>query len=447
MKKPTQKTAAIKCFKFFQKKPNIFKSWKIKIFLALALFLFFLPQILSLKPFQNIFFALIKKTSSFQIEAETVSFSWFSAQKFKNLEVKTAEFHLSADELVFKKPLFALLYLKKATFLSASPSLKIHKGRLRLFYANSQKTSLNQIEILFDANETNGDLVVENFPTFLVDKFFKSQELLQALLGKEFNAHITFQIEDKTGPIDIELASSNYQGRLFLNYTPLGITLREAVSCSFLLNSTQFLQDLNLFSISYFNSLTPLKISIPKEGFFLPLPFDLKNLVLEKVFLDLGKIKINSHNNLALIISVLKDHKLAASQEMELWCAPTIVNLKAGLLQIERLDILIDQTLPICTMGKIDLLNSKIDMSLGLTAAVLKHSFRIKKLPSDYVLAIPLSGSFKKIKINKRELASKIAALMSYHQKSIVKQFPERIQSIDEEKIFPPSIEQLPWEN
>ena len=344
IKKPAKKKPL---FKFGRKdvKKNLFnkkiffnfnfnKSWKLKTGLALALLIFFLPQLFSLKPFQKGFFALIEKTSSLHLEAEQVSLSWFSSQTFKNLKVKTTEFYFSADELILKKPLFALLYLKKSTFLSAAPSLKIRKGRLRLFYANSQKTTFNhsevEIETRFDSNETKGDLRLNHFPSFLADKLLKSQGLLQAFLGQDFNAHIIFQLKDKTGPINIDLASANYKGRLFLNYTPLGITLRKAFNCSLRLDSNQFQQDLNPFAISYFKSLTPLKISIPKESFFLPLPFDLNKLVLEKVFLDLGKIKINSRHNLALIISILKDHKLAASQAIELWCAPTVLNLKAG---------------------------------------------------------------------------------------------------------------------
>ena len=463
----TEKKASVKFLNRIR-----FKYWKTV--LALTLVLFFLPQILSLKPLQKGLFALIGKTSSLQIETQTVSFSWFSSQVFKNLKIRTPEFYLSAEKVVFKKPFLALFHLKKSTFFSSDPALKIHKGRLRLFHAHS-KTTLNlegqiqtspsglKIELQGDGetdeffhfqgrfnsakSESQGNLVFKNLPTFLADKLLKSQNFYQTFLGKNCSGQITFQIKDKTGPIDLDLTSTHYHGQLFLTRTPLGITLRQPAVFSLFLHSNQFGKDLSHFVISYFKSLTPLTLSIPKDGLFLPLPFDLKKLVLEKAVLDLGKIKINSNKNFALLLSLLKDHKLAASQEIELWCAPTVLNLKEGLLETSRLDILMEKALPICTIGKIDLLKSKIDMSLGITAATLKHSFQIKHLPPDYVLAIPLTGSLKKIKINKKQIATKIATLMGFHQKSVLEKFSLEIQSIDEEKVFPPSIEQLPWEN
>ncbi len=418
------------------------RKWK-KLGLFLGLFFLFLPQILSLPLLNQAFFYLIKKTSGLQIQAQNTHFSYLAFQKFKKIKIQAKNFQFNAEELILKKSFFSLFSLKKENFFSSQPTLRITNGKLRLF-----KTSLNQINgfincsahgLKFDLTAQNqiagkiffqgfaqkkaktakGNFKLYKLPSKILDDFFQTDNLITSLIGKNFDACISFHVKNSQGPLNIDLVSDYYQGKLPLIYSPNQITLQENICLNLSLSSRRLGSEFQLFSMPYFKTLIPITLNIDKEGFVIPLPFDLEKLRLKGV-LNLGKIKISNTKNLALFIKLLKEPKLANSKKIALKFSPANINVQKGFLNVSSLNIFLGP-LPISAAGNLNLSSNKIDMYLGLPAELLKKRFKIYTLPANYMLSLPLSGSLKKIKLNKKETVGKIARLISLQQKTLLK--------------------------
>ena len=138
---------------------------------------------------------------------------------------------------------------------------------------------------------------------------------------------------------------------------------------------------------------------------------------------------------------------------LELWAAPLDAQMKQGILNIERTEILLDKTFEIPIWGDINFASRFVDMGIGLTADTLRKSLGIKKLPSDYVMKIPLKGPFDSVSVNTGSASSKIAALMLWQSQALEKGLgpiggilKQVIPAPGGDSSVPPSKTPFPWQ-
>jgi hypothetical protein len=136
------------------------------------------------------------------------------------------------------------------------------------------------------------------------------------------------------------------------------------------------------------------------------------------------------------------------SKEIEIWCSPLEIQIRNGILYISRMDMLIDNSIHICTWGQIDLIKDKVKMTLGITAQALNYSFGVTNLPKNYVLQVPVRGSLTDIKIDTSKAAYKIAALKAVRiQDNIFSQIIDLLkQKYDDQSDVPAPRRPFPWE-
>jgi hypothetical protein len=132
--------------------------------------------------------------------------------------------------------------------------------------------------------------------------------------------------------------------------------------------------------------------------------------------IELGKVYCQNEGNLNTAISLLK---LSVSHELKVWFAPIDLHIKNGIVDCERTEILLADSLDICVWGKIDLPQSDVDMVLGLTASCLRKAFGVKNLPDNYVLQLPMTGPIGNVKIDTSSATSKIGAVLMWSQKAV----------------------------
>ena len=199
------------------------------------------------------------------------------------------------------------------------------------------------------------------------------------------------------------------------------------------------LKNISPIYVSGFSSSEPFIIRVSDDAFSWPIPFKKRDLHVHTAMLDMGKIQAKIGDSLASLLAILKFSSLRIGDTTSLWFTPVNFQIKEGILYTDRLDFLIDDTIHLCTWGKINLLNNKIDMILGITADALKEAFGIKGIPEDFVLQLPMKGTTNKIHIDKAKAATKIALLMTTSQgKGILNNVLSTLGIISEKDAPPP---------
>jgi len=204
------------------------------------------------------------------------------------------------------------------------------------------------------------------------------------------------------------------------------------------------------FRLTNIEAHHPLTLQIEPAGFSLPLPYAAEKLEVGRATLNLDKIRCKKGKSVTALFALLKATRLSKDNQMNVWCTPLSFHIHKGIVETERMDALLADSIHICTWGHIDLIKDQIDMVLGLPADTLQQFFGIKHLPKNYVLQIAIRGSIQEPEIVKGPALAKIAALIAAGQlskKGLLGNLAKPLFSLPEEKEAPPPQHPFPWEN
>jgi hypothetical protein len=467
------------------------------IFTLLFLSFFFiasLPTFLSSKVGKNLVTQLIRKKGIKNFSADSLSFTWFGPQKIKGLKASFNNLDISAEGLetnLFLWEGIKLNKINKESLFKFKLSASIKNGSFQIIQNGSSasltningsitpQTALSTFDIFLkgkssEGNEKGefeffatlnknsyiGNLKLANFPTITLDEIILASQTdkkgaFSTILGPTTDLSFLFNFTDASGKLDIDLTSTNVNTKFSAIYSNNSITLDSSLDAKVNLTeslSRYFLKEINPLLIYSARGYSPIDIHIPQNGLYLPLhPFQLDELKLDNARIDLGKIRTKNGENLNTIISLMKYHFLQNVEEMDVWCTPAFIKIDKGILYSSRMDLLLDDTIHICTWGSVNLIHQKVKMTLGLTSQALKKSFGIEELPPDYVMQIPLKGTTTNLKINKKQAAGKIAALIALETVDKQTSLGRLLRSLkkdreEQSKIPPPSLP-FPWEN
>ncbi|MBS0647817.1 MAG: hypothetical protein JSS10_01175 [Verrucomicrobia bacterium] len=319
-----------------------------------------------------------------------------------------------------------------------------------------------------DLNQGNLQLTsrLDQFPADALDVVFRalgqSSISMAALFGPQVNLSASSSLQQWSGPVKLQLTSSNIRSSLDGTITQGTLTLNDSFHMQMSLTpdlSHVLLNWLNPLSLSSISSEAPLTIEIPSAGFSYPLhPFVDANINIPRGRIELGKLYCHNEGNINIALGLLKLSQM--SDTLELWFAPLDFHIQNGVLDCERTEILIASAYQVCTWGNVDFVAREVDMILGLTAGCLKKAFGIKNLPENYVLQIPMRGPFDNVKINTSKATTKIGALLLWQQKAvsstlgkgtagaILGEFMNKLGPLpDGDSNAPPPKKPFPWEN
>lgn len=308
-----------------------------------------------------------------------------------------------------------------------------------------QKTSQeDNLAIVMDAKAASGFLHIdgkfhpeqqkalllaklEALPCSLLDIAVPSRpNFFSTLLGNSFNLQATLQIEKRVGPFSLQFQSPTAYCSLrgLVNQTDIILQENSKASLSISWEASEALLQLanNPLPLQSFFTTAPITLEIYSKGFSWPItnPFSVEKIALPNVKINFGKIKCKNEGGMQQALKFFRS-KSIQDKNLELWVAPLEAHMKEGILEIERTEILLDKTFEIPIWGNINFSKRFVDMGIGLTADTLRKSLGIKKLPSDYVLKIPLKGPFDAVSVNTGIASSKIAALMLWQSQALEK--------------------------
>ena len=345
---------------------------------------------------------------------QTASISFIESATNKPIALNQLAFRLSKMDA--QSPIALNL---KASIDAAKPGQVDVKVNLDGIQNTDKGWDFSKTSAQIDAN-------FQQVPTSVTDTLtlamgWKTQPLT-ALLGDQISGSATAKIENCSGPITIVLNSPSsrfslngvlQKGILLLNQPFIAqVTMTEELS-------RNFLRGINPLSIAAVQSDGPMTLFVDKEGFSLPIfPWDIQAASIPHARLELGRILCRNQGNIHTALDLLKLGQFSRSNTLTLWFAPLDFSLKEGVLDCERTEFLVSDSIDLATWGEVDLVNNRVDAVLGLTAQALSKAFGIKDLPETYVLQIPMRGPIDNVKIDTGKATAKIALLLAWQKAS-----------------------------
>lgn len=344
---------------------------------------------------------------------------------------------VNSEKLIFKgKTTNSLIELNKIHLKIDKPNQNSSygmdfKGLISTKSAASQEFSKEgkwNVEALFPNDRfeqgfANLKITIQKLPSSLLDIIYQlfgdKNWSFNKVLGETVNADLMIGLENFNGPVSMNFQSPKAlfsckgqmkEGQLFLN---------EPIHAQAMLTadlSKMMLKEVNPFSITSIESNHPMTLFIDSKGFAFPLfPLKKNEINVPNARIELGQVQCKNEGTFNLTLGLLKQNFLKNST-LKLWFTPIDLNIQKGIVNIERTEILIDNSLEICSYGMVDIPQNSVDMVLGLTGQCLKKAFGIKDLPANYVLQIPMRGPIDNVKLDTKKATSKVTSLLLWQK-------------------------------
>lgn len=452
----------------------------ISLLIVIAVVIFLLPTFFSSKAGTEFLIRRIEKKSNARLKIDSFHLTWFGPQKIKTLSYKDPNFDIDADSIISNMSLLSFYKsIKSLDNLKFFANTEINNLNIALHFPNMAEANfynvhatikgdikkINSIHITgkTSAENNTGDFRAtidilgqnikasvkgKNIPTIGLDQllFYNNEKYKNSLvqvLGNSIDLNITSTLDDLKGPIDIDFHSPGSRGSLNLFYQKNQITLTQN---AIIVLQVAGMNPKFINQISYLQSQPnyPVIIKVSADGFLFPLPFKIQNFKVRHMSVDLNKMIIS---NTGVIRTITSLAKMRSSNTVGLWFNTVNIQIDQGMLFSDRLDFLINDFVHLCLWGKTNLVNRTLRMNLGVTSDTLYSIFGIQNLPSDYVIKIPIKGSFEKPKIDAAGASAKILALSAFQSgEGLGAIIGGVISQFQKDKHIPPPKKPFPWE-
>lgn len=267
-----------------------------------------------------------------------------------------------------------------------------------------------------------------------------------AIFGSVVDGNAAIAINGGNGLVSLDLIGSNgffqLNGNVKDNQLYLNNSLNAEVKITRDFEKT-ILKDLVPFLVPIIAASDPIKIKIPPENFKLPLsPFSFEDMRIGKGSIEFPTITVGSQSQLIKAVSLI-----GIQSDVEVVFTPLYFNLSKGILNVQRVDMLIDKQYPIAAWGDIDFNQDKLKMNVGISGTALAKTLMIQGLGQAYMLPIPLRGSISSPQLDTRKAAARLAALLAQQSggKILGTVLDAATSSFIDGKIPPPTTNPLPW--
>ncbi len=245
---------------------------------------------------------------------------------------------------------------------------------------------------------------------------------LMTLFGEQISGTAQAAIQNNSGPVSVLINSpstrlslnGSLQNGILLLDDPFvaQVTMTEEIS-------RLFLKGLSPLPISAVRSDGPMTLIVDKENFYLPMfPWTIAKALIPHMRIELGKLVCRNEGNIHTTLDLLKQGQFSRSKDLNLWFAPMDLSLRQGIVNCERTEILVQNSIEIATWGNIDLIDNYVDAILGIPAPTLSSAFGVSGLPDNYVLQIPMKGPLDNVNIDVSSATSKIGLVLAWQKAS-----------------------------
>ncbi len=257
-------------------------------------------------------------------------------------------------------------------------------------------------------------------PLFLKNLFLLDEETalkLAALFGESLDIQLTTQLRDITGPLQAIVKGVKGEATLDGELKKGVLTLHSPLKGDFQLTPafTQAFLTKNFPLLrSAVGGESAIRFQVESDQFSFPLvPFAWNLATIPKAVLDVGKIYFRNEGELKSLFSFLPS---LSGDLLSIWFTPLYLELNQGLLNVKRIDLLVGDTYPLASWGKVDLNRHRGDFILGLSARALHSAFGVQGLDQESFLQIPIRTVDGQVEMDKKRATARLSALIAQTQ-------------------------------
>ncbi len=421
---------------------------------SFILLILLIPSILSSFLGKPLFLLILKKHFESDIHIEQVHLTWLGPQTFHLITFSNNELKGSIQDLSSTVPFWQLKKVKQ--------SFQLTNGTLTL--PEDPQHSLHNVSITFQKNiiQANGKIMdgslaiegtldpnqfhvtaqVQNFPTKILDPFVNH---LSSILGHLISFNGSYSYKNNIGSFTGQFSSSNIDGSINGQLQNQVFTLKNPLSLVIHLKKelSEYLIHQMHLPISSITARNPIFLTIFPEN----TKISFKTFEIGKGILDLGKINLESQKIYLSLKKLFKN--VALSAQIPFWFTPILFEWGKNDLLIDRFDVLIANSIHLCSWGNIN--HQNLDMMLGIPQDTLSRFFHLDNLNESFVLKIPVHGTLQEPDLDAGSALAKIISLSTTQELpgktgKIFGKVVSKITQKKEEKNTPPPHRPFPWE-
>lgn len=326
------------------------------------------------------------------------------------------------------------------------------KGNLKDFWTPQGKVNREGLTL-------DGELNVELLPVRQITGIFpmsdENRQLIQAVLGELMNARVYGTISQLTGPLTVDIKSSNFKGIFPIMLNPHAIYLRDSVEAEFTLTESvnqTLIKDINPLLIAGAQSYNPIKVYIDPQGFAIPIrPYFFQGVRVDHGIVDIGKIRVRNGGQIQMLMEFLKAKGVTPEGDMDAWFTPIYFRLHDGAATYQRFDALLAHNVHIAMWGGINLINNQVRMTLAISPSTLQEYYNVKNLSSKEMFQIKMRGTTNNLDLDWSSAYKRIAFIIARSATgqigNIVGGILEQlVSSFGDESSPPPTTYPFPWE-
>jgi len=398
------------------------KKWIIGIFILIAL-IFCLPYLASIPPLKQLVLRMAEKKLDAKLNVTHLRLSWFGPQKANGVKFQTKDFNGTFDEINVNSPLWDI----QKNFTLIGGHIQVPQSQASLENIDAQITGAQiQATGITRLSDQTGNFSIQGtmdtkddfsftfdmtqMPTAIADWFFKSNGMLQAAIGPNFNLKGTSFEKNGSGNIDLDLTTPTAKASLNAAVTPTAIVLQKPLDI--MLNLTPKNSLLLTNNKAAVTGEDPITLRVSPTNCAMARPFALDKIKVCRGSLSLGRIRLQNADYLSGLSIFLKTDKLD-TREVDAWIGKINFSLEDGKLDLARIDALFANSIHLCAWGQTNITNQTLNMILGVPADTLSRSFSIRNVSTRYVLQIPMTGTYKNPQLDTASATAKIAAIIA----------------------------------
>lgn len=291
------------------------------------------------------------------------------------------------------------------------------------FHLSAKLVVDNLVDALGTINLANSTIQFQGYSShapviFLSNLFSIDQgvvDQIEALIGHRLDSEINLHLVNLNGPVKMNLAGTLGKLSFDGNYSGGALTLNQPLAAEFQIGprlTDSMLDEILPLLNSAQGSDNKINIAISPEGFYYPLWSDNPyQFTIGSMRVDFGRIYFQNNHQISEILSILK--YTSPDQLIPVWFTPLYFSYNNGIAELRRIDMLVADRFPIAIWGKVNFIEDKVNLKIGLGGLTLKRAFGLKGVPNDYYLQVSLKGTTSDPSIDMGSASTKIAAFIS----------------------------------
>lgn len=335
-----------------------------------------------------------------QVELDRIEASWTGPFSLQGMKIRLGNSSIYIDKIKFQKPLWKAMFDSSfhGDFEGIATASTGEKGSVKgAFFIRGSSFSFQ----------------LDHFPTAILSTFRPDLAFFKDLLGEYLEGTIqkkknTFHFNLKSEKSTLSVSGKEKDGMIFLDQP---LILKRTVT-----KDEKFESILGTLITERLDSPVEVALHVDPHDFHLDMETGFSSLSIGHGMLTVSPFEMRAHDFVLQALSLIRKH---SDPILRLESTPVVFSLKSGIFEMQRQDLLFDDTYHMAIWGSVDLHSNKLNLTAGLTEKLIFQSFGIE-IPTGDIIQVPIRGTLDKPRIDTASAISKLEPIVAKKKNVVV---------------------------